>query len=218
MLFDNSRIAEICRAEYLQIARHALQRLAVENVRRDLDDYQGRPIVEPPLLVQLSTAIYPSGEKNLGGSSLSGSSLIDTNAFDLMAACEREFREIVPEWWANDSLIHSCINVLHSLSTRLDAGTVDEISSWARRWVDKIDDYLRPARRTPLDIKCPYCKVKKRELVNEEGSLGRIHCLHAVWVEERVDRVECSGCGLIVPRASIWELIEKARGELRPSE
>lgn len=215
--YDDARLAEVREAEVRQRVRHALERLCVEEVRQDVLDPEGYPVVEPPLVAQLFDARVPSGESGGGGRGTSFSP-VAVEAVDMLKELSDDLIGLVPE----NAPVGSALDTLRRALPTMSADDVAVVDDRFSPWPNRIINLLRPPRRTPLDVRCPVCGLLRvvQILPADDGAddtaacpTTQSPCLYAVWDRDRVDRVECANprCGSTWSRARVWEVIPESR-------
>lgn len=200
---------EALSAEVVQQARHSLERLCVENIRFDVVDEQGRPAVELPLWQQALDAVAPSGESGGGGGSAGSRSPASDAALDLVEQINQEalvvFRHVSEGDKAKGTLAR--LEYMRSSLHVMDSDNVVLVAGYARRWCDRIFEFLNPQRRTPLEHECPSCGYARMHAVNDEGESIKTACLSAIWEDGRVSRIECGYCLARWGRHQVWEVL-----------
>lgn len=202
-------------AEMRRRVRAILNVLAFAHVRAEdmgepADALEDAPL-EMALLDQLRDAVVEQGTEHGKGSSSAGSrSPLDVAALDLWTAVGRSAAEtatavgVSPGKSPSETMRAVVPHLVHaSLPVLVWIG--EEWSEWA----SKIQEYLQPVRRTPIARACPVCGQQVRQCRDEFGATVQKPCLVAVWdIEgEQVQRVECSACSAIWPRAFLWNLL-----------
>lgn len=154
--------------------------------------------------------VEQGAEHGRGPSSSGSRSPLDVAALDLWTAVGRSAAETatavgVPAGKSPSETMRAVVPHLVHASLPVLVWIGEEWSEW----VSKIQEYLQPVRRTPIDRVCPVCHQKLRICRDEFGATVQKPCLVAVWdVEgEQVQRVECSACSAIWPRAFLWNLL-----------
>ena len=202
-------------AEMRRRVRAILNVLAFAHVRAEDIGASAEALEDAPLemalLDQLRQAVVEQGTEHGKGSSSAGvRSPLDVAALDLWTAVGRSAAETatavgVPAGKSPSETMRAVLP--HIAHTSLPVLTwIGE--EWSE-WVSKIQEYLQPTRRTPIDRVCPVCHQKLRICRDEFGAMVQKPCLVAVWdIEgEQVQRVECSACAAIWPRAFLWNLL-----------
>ena len=163
------------------------------------------------LLDQLRQAVVEQGTEHGKGPSSAGSrSPLDVAALDLWTAVGRSAAETatavgVPVGKSPSETMRAVLPHIAHASLPVLVWIGEEWSEWT----SKIQEYLQPTRRTPIVRACPVCGQQVRRCRDEFGATVQKPCLVAVWdVEgEQVQRVECSACSAIWPRAFLWNLL-----------
>ena len=202
-------------AEMRRRVRAILNVLAFAHVRAEDMGASAGALEDAPLemalLDQLRDAVVEQGTEHGKGPSSSGSrSPLDVAALDLWTAVGRSAAETaaavgVP---AGESPADTMRAVMPHIAPA-SLPVLGLIGGEGSGWGSKIQEYLQPTRRTPIDRVCPVCHQKLRICRDEFGATVQKPCLVAVWdVEgEQVQRVECSACSAIWPRAFLWNLL-----------
>lgn len=202
-------------AEMRRRVRAILNVLAFAHVRAEDMGASAEALEDAPLemalLDQLRQAVTEQGAEHGRGPSSSGSrSPLDVAALDLWTAVGRSAAETaaavgVPAGKSPAETMRAVVPHLVHASLPVVVWIGEEWSEWQ----SKIQEYLQPTRRTPIDRACPVCHQKLRICRDEFGATVQKPCLVAVWdVEgEQVQRVECSACSAIWPRAFLWNLL-----------
>lgn len=188
----------------------AFAHVRAEDMGASAETLEDAPL-EMALLDQLRQAVVEQGAEHGQGPSSSGSrSPLDVAALDLWTAVGRSAAETatavgVPVGRSPSETMRAVLPQLAHASLPVLVWIGEEWSEWA----SKIQEYLQPTRRTPLDRACPVCGQQVRQCRDEFGAPVQKPCLVAVWdVEgEQVQRVECSACSAIWPRAFLWNLL-----------
>lgn len=202
-------------AEMRRRVRAILNVLAFAHVRAEDMGASAEALEDAPLemalLDQLRQAVTEQGAEHGRGPSSSGSrSPLDVAALDLWTAVGRSAAEtatavgVSPGKSPSETMRAVVPHLVHaSLPVLVWIG--EEWSEWA----SKIQEYLQPVRRTPIARACSVCGQQVRQCRDEFGATVQKPCLVAVWdVEgEQVQRVECSACSAIWPRAFLWNLL-----------
>ena len=202
-------------AEMRRRVRAILNVLAFAHVRAEDMGASAEALEDAPLemalLDQLRQAVTEQGAEHGRGPSSSGSrSPLDVAALDLWTAVGRSAAETaaavgVPEGKSPAETMRAVVPHLVHASLPVVVWIGEEWSEWT----SKIQEYLQPTRRTPIVRACPVCGQQVRRCRDEFGATVQKPCLVAVWdVEgEQVQRVECSACSAIWPRAFLWNLL-----------
>lgn len=202
-------------AEMRRRVRAILNVLAFAHVRAEDIGASAEALEDAPLemalLDQLRQAVTEQGAEHGKGPSSSGSSSpLDVAALDLWTAVGRSAAETatavgVPAGKSPAETMRAVVPHLVHASLPVLVWIGEEWSEWQ----SKIQEYLRPVRRTPIARACPVCGQQVRQCRDEFGATVQKPCLVAVWdVEgEQVQRVECSACSAIWPRAFLWNLL-----------
>lgn len=202
-------------AEMRRRVRAILNVLAFAHVRAEDMGASAEALEDAPLemalLDQLRQAVTEQGAEHGRGPSSSGSrSPLDVAALDLWTAVGRSAAEtatavgVSPGKSPSETMRAVVPHLVHaSLPVVVWIG-----EEWSE-WTSKIQEYLQPTRRTPIVRACPVCGQQVRRCRDEFGATVQKPCLVAVWdVEgEQVQRVECSACSAIWPRAFLWNLL-----------
>lgn len=202
-------------AEMRRRVRAILNVLAFAHVRAEDMGASAEVLEDAPLemalLDQLRQAVTEQGAEHGRGPSSSGSrSPLDVAALDLWTAVGRSAAETaaavgVPAGKSPAETMRAVVPHLVHASLPVVVWIGEEWSEWT----SKIQEYLQPTRRTPIVRACPVCGQQVRRCRDEFGATVQKPCLVAVWdVEgEQVQRVECSACSAIWPRAFLWNLL-----------
>lgn len=202
-------------AEMRRRVRAILNVLAFAHVRAEDMGASAEALEDAPLemalLDQLRQAVTEQGAEHGRGPSSSGSrSPLDVAALDLWTAVGRSAAETatavgVPAGKSPSETMRAVLPQLAHASLPILVWIGEEWSEWT----SKIQEYLQPVRRTPIGRACPVCGQQVRRCRDEFGAIVQKVCLVAVWdVEgEQVQRVECSACSAIWPRAFLWNLL-----------
>lgn len=202
-------------AEMRRRVRAILNVLAFAHVRAEDMGASAEALEDAPLemalLDQLRQAVTEQGAEHGRGPSSSGSrSPLDVAALDLWTAVGRSAAETaaavgVPAGKSPAETMRAVVPHLVHASLPVVVWIGEEWSEWT----SKIQEYLQPTRRTPIVRACPVCGQQVRRCRDEFGATVQKPCLVAVWdVEgEQVQRVECSACSAIWPRAFLWNLL-----------
>ena len=202
-------------AEMRRRVRAILNVLAFAHVRAEDIGASAEALEDAPLemalLDQLRQAVTEQGAEHGRGPSSSGSrSPLDVAALDLWTAVGRSAAETaaavgVPVGKSPAETMRAVVPHLVHASLPVVIWIGEEWSEWA----SKIQEYLQPVRRTPIARACPVCGQQVRRCRDEFGATVQKPCLVAVWdIEgEQVQRVECSACSAIWPRAFLWNLL-----------
>lgn len=202
-------------AEMRRRVRAILNVLAFAHVRAEDIGASAEALEDAPLemalLDQLRQAVTEQGAEHGRGPSSSGSrSPLDVAALDLWTAVGRSAAETaaavgVPAGKSPAETMRAVVPHLVHASLPVVIWIGEEWSEWA----SKIQEYLQPVRRTPIARACPVCGQQVRRCRDEFGATVQKPCLVAVWdIEgEQVQRVECSACSAIWPRAFLWNLL-----------
>lgn len=188
----------------------AFAHVRAEDMGASAEALEDAPL-EMALLDQLRQAVVEQGTEHGKGSSSAGSRLpLDVAALDLWTAVGRSAAETatavgVPVGKSPAETMRAVVPHLVHASLPVLVWIGEEWSEW----VSKIQEYLQPTRRTPIVRACPVCGQQVRRCRDEFGATVQKPCLVAVWdVEgEQVQRVECSACSAIWPRAFLWNLL-----------
>lgn len=188
----------------------AFAHIRAEDMGASAEALKDAPL-EMALLDQLRQAVVEQGTEHGKGPSSSGSrSPLDVAALDLWTAVGRSAAETaeavgVSAGKSPSETMRAVLPQLAHASLPILVWIGEEWSEWA----SKIQEYLQPTRRTPIDRVCPVCHQKLRICRDEFGAAVQKPCLIAVWdIEgEQVQRVECSACSAIWPRAFLWNLL-----------
>lgn len=188
----------------------AFAHVRAEDIGASAETLEDAPL-EMALLDQLRQAVTEQGTEHGKGPSSSGSrSPLDVAALDLWTAVGHSAAEtatavgVSPGKSPSETMRAVVPHLVHaSLPVLVWIG--EEWSEWA----SKIQEYLQPVRRTPIARACPVCGQQVRQCRDEFGATVQKPCLVAVWdIEgEQVQRVECSACSAIWPRAFLWNLL-----------
>ena len=202
-------------AEMRRRVRAILNVLAFAHVRAEDRGASAEALEDAPLemalLDQLRQAVTEQGAEHGRGPSSSGSrSPLDVAALDLWTAVGRSAAETaaavgVPAGKSPADTMRAVMPHIAHASLPVLTWIGEEWSEW----VSKIQEYLQPTRRTPIARACSVCGQQVRQCRDEFGATVQKPCLVAVWdVEgEQVQRVECSACSAIWPRAFLWNLL-----------
>ena len=188
----------------------AFAHVRAEDMGASAEALEDAPL-EMALLDQLRQAVTEQGAEHGRGPSSSGSrSPLDVAALDLWTAVGHSAAETaaavgVPAGKSPSETMRAVMPHIAHASLPVLVWIGEEWSEW----VSKIQEYLQPTRRTPIDRVCPVCHQKLRICRDEFGATVQKPCLVAVWdIEgEQVQRVECSACSAIWPRAFLWNLL-----------
>ena len=135
------------------------------------------------LLDQLRDAVVEQGAEQGKGPSSSGSrSPLDVAALDLWTAVGHSAAETaaavgVPAGKSPADTMRAVMPHIAHASLPVLVWIGEEWSEW----VSKIQEYLQPTRRTPIDRACPVCHQKLRICRDEFGATVQKPCLVAVW-------------------------------------
>lgn len=202
--------------EVRSVARDSLKLLAEERVRVDLvaADELGVvvPPVELPLLEQLRMAAERQGsEGSSAGASRSGVP-VDLVAVELLGSISRELHWDAIELLACDPYAKENPFVdARAVLSRIDDLPAEVLAvrgpRW-RSWVVKVQTYLAPERRTPVQGKCPSAECGASEWFTYDEDGGRLvaPALVALWEGEQIESVMCNCCFEVWPRHKLWEL------------
>lgn len=202
-------------AEMRRRVRAILNVLAFAHVRAEDMGASAEALEDAPLemalLDQLRQAVVEQGTEHGKGPSSVGSRLpLDVAALDLWTAVGRSAAETatavgVPVGKSPAETMRAVLPHIAHASLPVLVWIGEEWSEWT----SKIQEYLQPTRRTPIVRACPVCGQQVRRCRDEFGATVQKPCLVAVWdVEgEQVQRVECSACSAIWPRAFLWNLL-----------
>ena len=188
----------------------AFAHVRAEDMGASAEALEDAPL-EMALLDQLRQAVTEQGAEHGRGPSSSGSrSPLDVAALELWTAVGRSAAETatavgVPAGKSPAETMRAVVPHLVHASLPVLVWIGEEWSEWQ----SKIQEYLQPVRRTPIARACPVCGQQVRQCRDEFGATVQKPCLVAVWdVEgEQVQRVECSACSAIWPRAFLWNLL-----------
>ena len=188
----------------------AFAHVRAEDIGASAETLEDAPL-EMALLDQLRQAVTEQGTEHGKGPSSSGSrSPLDVAALDLWTAVGHSAAETaaavgVPAGKSPADTMRAVMPHIAHASLPVLTWIGEEWSEW----VSKIQEYLQPTRRTPIARACSVCGQQVRQCRDEFGATVQKPCLVAVWdVEgEQVQRVECSACSAIWPRAFLWNLL-----------
>lgn len=202
--------------EVRSVARDSLKLLVDERLRVDLvaaDELEGREIpLEFSLLEQLRMAAERQGsEGSSAGASRSGVP-VDLVAVELLGSISRELHWDAIELLACDPYAkEDPFADARAVLRRIDELPAEVLAvrgpRW-RSWVVKVQTYLAPERRTPVQGKCPSSECGASEWFTYDEDGGRLvaPAMVALWEGEQIESVMCNCCFQVWPRHKLWEL------------
>ncbi|MFJ3030855.1 hypothetical protein ACIP5Z_02185 [Rothia terrae] len=193
-------------------ARDALTLLCREHPRFDVVEFGEVPPVEMSLIEQLRLASMNTVAGGGGGAGKGAAGLpFDFVASEMMGALSTCLHGDAVELGFVDGFAsvspESDGEALLAGLGSIDVEVLDSKSVVWRDWTTRIFDHLNPGRKTPIPGVCPNveCGADDWVTVDEDGGTVHAPALYAVWVDERVDHIQCMCCSTLWHRHELFD-------------